>query len=316
MRSKGRLWIYKGDRIEHVKWAKEQCQWTLRILAQETKCYKDIKVGSKLKHGQSKDMNSAVDSVWSARADLSQKWTCNCVIRREMIFEGEDHICRRKDGIWVQVNAAAIGNQCIILLFACRVWNRWGAGHRSWTEMETLPWLLVKLIGEHRSISEAKRMLVEFHPKVSQPAVPIPRFPRICGFNQPWFENSIFALSTMDFKLRITNWIENGFQFVVCWIPIFKRQAQLTLEQQWVRSTEPIAVENPCITFDAAVSPSQLQTEPTKNSIFYGDEGRELGAQGWESAVRNEKYCFWFVVSWISRWETDVKSDCIENICS
>lgn len=146
MRSKGRRRIYKGDRMEHVKWAKESCQWTLGILAQEARWVtKTSRLGvswSMDKHGQSKDMNSAVGSVWYARADLSQMWTCNCVIRREMIFEGEHHICRWKDGIWVQVNAEAIGNQCLMLLFACRVRNQCGAGHRSQTEMETSPGLL------------------------------------------------------------------------------------------------------------------------------------------------------------------------------
>lgn len=119
--------------------------------------YRNIKVGNKENHDQSKDMNSILDSVWSARTDLSQKWTCSCVIRRKMVFGGEDGACRRKDRIWVPTNAEAVGNQFVIFLFPCRVWNQCGTGHRSQLEMETLPWWLVKLIGQHSCISEAKR---------------------------------------------------------------------------------------------------------------------------------------------------------------
>lgn len=143
-------------------WGEQKRVKTPGILAWETRWMTETLKSGIGGHSQGKDVNSVLDSVWSARADLSQKCRRSCVIRREMAFDVADWACRRRDRIWVNASAEAVAEWRRTLLFPCRVWNQHGAGRGGHLEMELLPWLLIKLIREHGSTSEAKSLCENF----------------------------------------------------------------------------------------------------------------------------------------------------------
>lgn len=98
---------------------------------------------------QSEDVNSVLDSVWSAGAALSQMWIHSCALRREMELDIVDWACRRKDTIGLPGTTEPVADLRGTLLFPCRVWYPYGVKHRvRQTAMEILPWLLIKL-AEH-----------------------------------------------------------------------------------------------------------------------------------------------------------------------